>query len=120
MAENDLPTMAEIMRIVVRIEAAQIEILRELKADRVETAKTYMRQDVWLPERNLINAAISDTRTDVSNLDGKVDRFRDTYKKDRDGDDTKRRQMWMWIGGIAVTLLLGIGGLLISVLTLVR
>lgn len=117
---EDPPTLGEVMRRLDSITEQLAAIVRELRQDRVDAASTYLRQDIWIRERDLINALLSDTRGDVTAVDTKVDGHHAQYKRDREGDTTVRRQMWMWIGGLAVTLLLGIGTLIVAVLTLVR
>lgn len=108
------PTLGEIARRLDRIEGQQTQILNELKADRVESARTYLRQDVWVAERNLLNAALSDTRTDVSAIDGKVDRYHESYKQDRAADATNRRTLVLWLVSLTVSTLVSAAGLIAS------
>lgn len=99
----DEPSRGEIVRRLDRIDAQQAEILRELKADRAEVAKTYVRQDVYLAQRKGDAAVLADLHGDLGEV-----------RREREKDIAWRRQVLLWLGGITITLLLGIAGLVVS------
>lgn len=120
MTTDDPPTLGEVMRRLDSITSQLVEIVKEIRSDRVDAAKTYVRQDVHQRAEQLINSNISDVRTDVAALDTKVESHHEQYKRDRAADVTTRRQTFMWLGTLTVTVLFGIGGLLLSLLTFLR
>lgn len=115
----DPPTLAELMRRLDEMAVRQEKILDEIKQDRAAMASTYVRQDVYMAERQMANAVAADIRTDVTQLETSTDREIKAIKDERKADQAQRRQMLMWLGGLTVTVLLGIAGLIVSITTLV-
>lgn len=115
----DPPTLAELMRRLDEMALRQEKILDEIKQDRAAMASTYVRQDVYMAERQMANAVTADIRTDVTQLEATTQREFKAIDESRKTEQAQRRQMLMWLGGLTVTVLLGIGGLVVSILTLV-
>lgn len=115
----DPPTLAELMRRLDEMAVRQEKILDEIKHDRAAMASTYVRQDVYMAERQMASAVSADIRTDVGQLEGTTHRKFKEIDESRKSEQAQRRQMLMWLGGLTVTVLLGIGGLIVSILTLV-
>jgi hypothetical protein len=109
------PGPDELMRILTRIETALTALANEIKEDRKEAARLYVRQDVYLRAEQLTNSLIADTRADIAVVDSKVEIDRKERDQQRKDDVVARRQIWLALGGISVTLLLGIAGLIIQV-----
>lgn len=108
------------MRQLDRVLAQLSEIAAEMKQDRADAAKTYVRQDLYLANRQADSAVVADLHGDITKGRAEVDAELDAIKTARDRDAQQRRQIQMWLGGITVTLLLGLAGLVISIVTLVR
>jgi len=111
----DPPSIGEIIRRLDEITARQERMLDKMDRDRTEAAKLYVRQDVYLAERQMANAVVSDLQTDISGVSSKVDEDRKSREQQRKEEAVARRQIWLALGGISVTLLLGIAGLIIQV-----
>jgi hypothetical protein len=116
----DPPNIGEIVRRLDHIASQQAEMLREFKADRVDAAKTYVRQDVYMIAEQLTNSLIADTRSDIATVDAKVEAHHEAYKKDRAADASARRTTLFWLGSLTVTVLFGIASLIIALLTFLR
>lgn len=108
MTELDPPHLGEVMRRLDSVVAQLSQIAAEMKQDRAEAAKTYVRQDLYLAQRQADAAVVADLNGDIQSI-----------KSDRTGDQQQRRQMLMWLGTLTVTTLLTVAGLVISILTLV-
>jgi CHASE3 domain sensor protein len=111
----DPPNIGEIIRRLDEITARQERMLDKMDRDRTEAAKLYVRQDVYLAERQMANAVVSDLQTDISGVSSKVETDRKEREQQRKEEAVARRQIWLALGGISVTLLLGIAGLIIQV-----
>lgn len=108
------PTLGEVLRRLDEVSRQLIDIVREIKEDRVDAAKTYVRQDVYIAERQASNAVVADLHGDIQSVKGELGREIRGIKDDRKSDLGWRRQMWLAIGGLAVTTLIGIIGLIIN------
>lgn len=108
------PTLGEVLRRIDGLTAQVAQLVSELKEDRAQAAATYMRRDVYIAERQAANAVVSDLQSDLSAV--KVDLGREIkgLKDERRTDNDKRRQMWLAIGGLTITSLIGIAGLIIN------
>ena len=107
------------MRRLDEMALRQEKILDEIKQDRAAMASTYVRQDVYMAERQMANAVVADIRADVTQLDTTMQSKFKSNDDSRETERAHRRQMVMWLIGLTVTVLLGIGGLVVSILTLV-
>lgn len=108
MPDLEPPTLGEVMRRLEHIVSQLATITVEMKQDRADAAKTYVRQDLYIAQRTADAAVVADLNGDLASM-----------KKERDREAGQRRQMLMWLGGLTVTVLLGIAGLVVSILTLV-
>ena len=115
MTQLDPPSMGEIIRRLDQITARQERMLAEMKEDRADAAKLYVRQDVWLRERELQNAFVSDLRGDISEVNTKVNDDRKERAQQRKDEAAARRQIWLGIGTIATAYLIFIAGLIVNV-----
>lgn len=118
----DEPTLGEVLRRIDSLTAQVINLVAELKEDRISAAKTFVRQDVHVRERQMIEANISDIRTDIvavdtknearlTKIDDRFDRLESQQKIDAD----KRRQVWLTIAGLFITVVLGIAALIVNI-----
>ncbi|CAI9417412.1 hypothetical protein [Nocardioides sp. T2.26MG-1] len=99
------PTLGEVLRRIDSLTVQVTNLVAELKEDRLAAAKTYMRQDVYLVERQAIEANLSDVRADLAHLASTTDTQFSTIEKRHRADDDKRRQMWATIGGLTLGFL---------------
>jgi len=113
----DPPTLAELMRRLDEMAVRQEKILEEIKQDRATMASTYVRQDVYMAERQMANAVAADIRTDVTQLENTMVREFREIDDTRKAEQAQRRQMLMWLGGLTVTILLTIAGFIVSITT---
>lgn len=120
MPELEPPTLGEVMRQLDRVLAQLAQIAVEMKQDRADAAKIYVRQDLYLANRQADGAVVADLHGDITKNRAEVDSEIEALKATRERDALQRRQMQMWLGGITVTLLLGLAGLVVSIMTLVR
>lgn len=108
MPDLDPPHLGEVMRRLDGVVSQLSQIAAEMKQDRAEAAKTYVRQDLYIANRQADGAVVADLNGDLHAL-----------RADRDRDAQQRRQILMWLGGLTVTFLLGIAGIVVSIVTLV-
>lgn len=113
----DEPTIGEVLRRIDALTAQVADLVREIKDDRAEAAATYVRRDVYMAERQAQNAVVSDLQSDIATVKTDLGREIKGVKDDRRTDNDKRRQMWLAIGGLAITSLIGIAGLVVNLTT---
>lgn len=108
------PTLGEVLRRLDEVSRQMSEMAREMKADRADAAKTYVRQDVYMAERHASQSIVADLHGDIqaakSELGGEIK----TLKDERKADVQARRQLWLALGSLAVTSLLAIIGLIVN------
>lgn len=105
MPDLDPPHLGEVMRRLDGVVSQLSQIAAEMKQDRAEAAKTYVRQDLYLAQRQADLSVTADIHGDIQAL-----------KAERERDHQQRRQMVMWLGGLTVTVLLGIASIVVSIL----
>lgn len=105
MPELEPPTLGEVMRRLDNIVTELGKIASEMKQDRLDAAKTYVRQDLYVAQRQSDQAVTADVHADIQAL-----------KAERARDQQQRRQMNMWLAGLTVTVLLGIASIVVSIL----
>lgn len=105
MTDLDPPHLGEVMRRLDGVVSQLSQIAAEMKQDRAEAAKTYVRQDLYLAQRQADQSIVADLHGDIQAI-----------KSERDRDAGQRRQMVMWLGGLTVTVLLGIASIVVSIL----
>lgn len=69
----DEPTLGEVMRRLDETARQLSEIARQMRDDRVHAAQTYVRQDVYLAQRQADHAVVSDLQSDISAVGTKLD-----------------------------------------------
>lgn len=105
MPDLEPPTLGEVMRRLDNIVSQLGTIASEMKQDRLDAAKTYVRQDLYLAQRQADQAISADLHSDIQSI-----------KSDRAKDQQQRRQMNMWVAGLTVTVLLAIAGMVVQIL----
>lgn len=105
MPDLEPPTLGEVLRRLEQIAMQLANIANEMKHDRADNAKTYLRQDLYLAQRQADAAVVADLNGDIQGLKG-----------DRVKDQQQRRQMNMWLAGLSVTVLLGIASIVVSII----
>lgn len=119
------PNLGEVLRRLDSLQAAISDLIAEMKADRAENARIYVRADVYNVAQTAQNAIVADLHRDVgalgTNLRAKIDAEAiDTANKfaviegERKADVAWRRQLTLAVAGIAVTVLLAIAGFVIT------
>lgn len=111
----DEPTLGEVLRRIDALTAQVADLVREIKDDRAEAARTFMRQDVYVTERRTIEANIADVRADITTVSERADGRFKTIDERFQADADRRRQMWFSIAGLTLTLVLGIAALIVSI-----
>ena len=90
----DEPTLGEVLRRISDLSSQVAALVAEIKQDRIDAAKTFVRQDVYIVEQNMQNAVVSDLNGDIK-----------TMREDLKAEKASRRQIWLAISAIAVSLL---------------
>ena len=108
------PNMGEIVRRLDQIVVQLSEMTREIKEDRKEAALTYVHQNVYLAQRQADAAVVADLHGDIQTVKTELGRDIKGIQDDRKTDLGWRRQMWLAIGVLAVTSLIGVAGLVIN------
>lgn len=116
MPSIDEPTLGEVLRRIDGLTTQVTALVSELKQDRVDAAKTYVRQDVYVAEKNMQNAVVSDLNGDIQALKTDHGRELKQFKIDRQNDADKRRQMWMTLIGLAITTVIGLAALILNII----
>jgi len=124
-AELDPPNLGEVLRRIDDLSRQIVSLVSELKEDRAQAAKVYLRADVYNAERNAQNAIVADLHRDLGNSDAKLraemtmlrtdqDTKFAAIETDRKGDLAWRRQVLLFMAGIAISSLLSIVGLILT------
>lgn len=115
MAPNsEPPTLGEVLRRLDAVTQQMSNLAIEMKEDRAALAATYVRRDVYMAEQTTSNAVVADLHRDIQALETTHGREIKALKDERRADADKRRQMWLAISAMAVTLTLGLAGLIIN------
>lgn len=105
------PTLGEVLRRIDALTQQVTNLVAELKDDRLAAERTYMRQDVYLRERQAIEQNISDVRSDITTVSERTDaRFTRLEEKQQAAGDRIRQT-----GFALATLLLGVLGLIATI-----
>lgn len=102
------PTMGEVLRRLDEVSRQLLDLARELKQDRAEAAATYVRQDVYFAERRAGEATVADLHGDIKKVETNLGREIGGIKTDRKNDVAFRRQIWLAVGTLSVTLVVTI------------
>ena len=109
------PTLGEVLRRLDDVARQLGEISREIKEDRAIAAGTYVRQDVYMAERTAQSAIVADLHGDIQSAKTELRGEVQALKAQRQTDTAARRQVWLAIGGVAATSLLGIAALVVNI-----
>jgi hypothetical protein len=69
----DEPTLGEVMRRLEETSRQLAGIADRMREDRSDAAKTYVRQDVYLAQRQADHAVVSDLQSDISAVGTKLE-----------------------------------------------
>lgn len=105
MAGIDEPTLGEVLRGLEALRQTVGQLVAEIKQDRTDAAKTYLRQDVYIAEKRASNAVVSDLQSDIATVKTELGRDIEAMKAERRADADKRRQMWLAIAAMFITML---------------
>lgn len=125
MADLEPPTLGEVLRRLDSLSSQLQGLVAELKEDRIQAAKVYLRADLYTAERNAQNAIVADLHGDVGKVKAEFRAEIATVRSDYDAkfividNDKKselawRRQVLLGMGGLAVTTLLTIVGFVLT------
>lgn len=98
------PTMGEVMRRLDDVSRQMTELAREMKEDRAAASATFVRQDVYIAQRQADQAVAADTASDVRALRLEVETA-----------ESKRVAAVRWaIGAVLVPIALALLALIVS------
>ena len=93
----DEPTLGEVIRRLDAITAQLTEVVREIKDEREKNAATFVRQDVYVAQRQADAAVVADLHSEIRGV-----------KEDRKRDVDWKRQQNLALAGLAITTLVSI------------
>lgn len=125
MADLEPPNLGEVLRRLDNLSTQLTALVAEMKADRAENARIYVRADVYNVAQTAQNAIVADLHRDVgqleTNLRAEITSARSNadakfavIETDRKADMAWRRQVLLGLGTLAVTVLLAIVGFVIT------
>ena len=103
---QDEPTLGEVLRRIDALVDQVTTLASEMKDDRRESAKTFVRQDVYIAQRLADQAVVSDLHGDLA-----------TVKAERQKDLEWRRQINLTLAAITITALVSIAIAIATILT---
>lgn len=109
------PTLGEVLRRLDDVVKQLGDISREIKEDRAVAAGTYVRQDVYMAERAAQSAVVADLHGDIQAAKVELRADVKALKDQRQAEVNARRQVWLAIGGVAVTSLIAIAALIVNI-----
>lgn len=93
----------------------QVErLVDRLDKDRIDAAKTYVRQDVYIEARRADAAVVADLHGDIKKVETSAMQRIDKLEADRKTDLDKRRQVWLAISAMAITIVVAVVGFIIQ------
>lgn len=99
------PNLGEVLRRLDDVSRQLQALTNELKNDRKEAAELYVRRDVYEEARRFDAAVVHDLNGDVVAAKKETAREIEAMKNDRKADVAARRQVWLALGAMALTLL---------------
>lgn len=126
------PNLGEVLRRLDDLRSDVADLIAEMKADRAENAKIYVRADVYNERWKVQEQNVSDLHRDLGSIDRKIDAEKlradaaiekvrleanakfGVIESDRKTDMAWRRQVLLGLGTLAVTVLLAIVGFVIT------
>lgn len=115
MSAIDEPTLGEVLRRIDTLTQQVSQLVAELKQDRADAARTYMRQDVYMAERTAQQAMVADLHRSIAKVEAEFDAEIQGIKDGQRDERTGRRQVWLAVGTCAVTSLLTLAGLIVTI-----
>lgn len=120
MPDVDPPNLGEVLRRLDDLRSDVADLIAEMKADRAENARIYVRADVYNVAQTAQNAIVADLHRDVGNVDTQMRARIDAVKADvnarfqaveneRKEDVRWRRQASLTVGIALFTALVSIG-----------
>lgn len=136
MPDIEPPNLGEVLRRLDNLQMTLADLVTEMKADRAENARIYVRADVYNVAQTAQNAIVADLHRDVGKVDTELraevaaakaglraelaavkndatNKFT-VIENDRKADTAWRRQVTLALGGIAVTVLVAVVGFVIQ------
>lgn len=132
MPDIEPPNLGEVLRRLDGLQSSIADLIAEMKADRAENARIYVRADVYMERSKVQDQNIKDLHRDVGEVDKRIEAEAakvlasvgvlkvDTDAKfaviesERKSDLAWRRQIMLTVGGIAVTVLVAIVGFVLQ------
>lgn len=100
----DEPTLGEVLRRLDEVSRQLVDITREIKEDRSAAAATYVRQDVYIAQRQADAAVVADIHGDIKSI-----------KDDRRKDNDWKRQQNLSLAALAITVLVSIALAIVNI-----
>lgn len=109
---SEPPTLGEALRRLDEVVRQLSDLAREMKTDRIDAGKTYVRQDMYIEARNFDAAITADLHGDIASLKADTTRDLASLKEDRKADIAFRRQVLLafaiagvgWLLSVALTV----------------
>lgn len=91
------PTMGEVLRRLDEVSRQLLDLAGQMRDDRDKAAATFVRQDVYQAQRIADQAVVADLHGDIRSIN-----------KSRESDAGFRRQVWVTIGTLSISMLVTI------------
>lgn len=114
MPDLDPPNLGEVLRRLDNLSTQLTALVAEMKADRAENARIYVRADVYNVAQTAQNAIVADLHRDIGNLETSVNAKFGVIESQRQADTAQRRQIVMGLVTLAVTVVLAVVGFVIT------
>lgn len=111
----DEPTLGEVLRRIDSLTQQVTQLVTELKQDRADAARTYVRQDVYMANRTAEAAVVADLHGDVARVEAKTNERFERIEAQQKADAASRRQVWLTVIGLMVTAVLGVAALVLNI-----
>lgn len=101
----DEPTLGEVIRRLDDVSRQLVELTREIKDDRSANAATFVRQDVYVAQRQADGAVVADLHGEIR-----------TLKESRQKDSDWRRQQNLSLAVVAIGAVVSIALAIVNIL----
>lgn len=108
----DPPTLGEVLRRLDEVAQRLESVATKLDESQERAARTYVRQDVYLAERQSMESNIADIRSDVATVStksgerhDKVNERLDQLQAQQKAAENSRRQFQLQLAGLAIAFL---------------
>lgn len=102
---NSEPTLGEVLRRLDEVAKQMADMASQMREDRLQTAATYVRQDVYIAQRQADQAVVADLNGEVRSV-----------KDERKADQASRRQIWLSLGIAALSTVTAIALAIVNLL----